>query len=545
VAVQLDAAPFGRLILSPLAPAGKNRRLEEGYQSEGPVSEFFSPISPAGNDTIETRGGDYDAPRLGATIERAPVGIAHFDVDGRFAFVNPQLCAIFGFSRDEMLAMRFHEISFPDDLPRCLALTSQLATGAIPKYTIEKRFSRRDGGFVYVRVIVSAIRDGAGAVAYFLGIVEDLSEFWAAEEGRRDAEERLKVALLASDTGIYRYDFKSQSLDWANGLAAIFGFPENEPLQSLERLLGAIHPDDLPAVLTAYDQSASQGADFSKDFRIVLPDGSIRWITDKARLTRDPDGTPRYLTGACIDVTHLVEAREAERAARAEAERARGLRDDMLAIVAHDLRNPVHTIMLSAGAMEDFDLSPEEERQQLALIRRSAGGMDRLIRDLLDVTQIETGRLAIHATPLSIDSVVSEAIALCEKHAESAGLVIEASVPPGVARVKADRARILQVIGNLLGNAIKFTDRGGRIIVSVVHANDVVQVSVEDTGRGMSRDELPRVFEAYWQADPKSRKGVGLGLAIVRGIVVAHGGTIEVESSPAVGSTFRFTLPVA
>lgn len=511
------------------------------------MAEFSPETSAAAGDgrvgghpTLDDQGRSFDA-----TVERAPVGIAHFDVEGRFLFVNSQLSAIFGFSSDELLAMRFHEISFPDDLPRCLALMTQLGTGAIPKYAIEKRFTRRDGSVVYVRVIVSAIRDATGGVAHFIGIVEDLSEFWAAEQGRRDAEERLRAALRASDTGIYRYDFKTQSLDWANGLAVIFGFPENEPLQSLERLLGAIHPDDLPAVLAAYERSATHGADFSKDFRIIRPDGSIRWITDKALITRDENGAPRYLTGACIDVTHLVQAQEAERAARAEAERARGLRDDMMAIVAHDLRNPVHTIMLSAGAMEDFDLSPEEKRQQLALIRRSAGGMDRLIRDLLDVTQIEAGRLTIQATPLAIDAVVREAVALCEKQAESVGLAISCSVSPDLPRVLADRARLLQVVGNLMGNAIKFTDRGGRITIGAVRENDFVQVSVEDTGRGMSADELPLVFEAYWQADPKSRKGVGLGLAIVRGIVTAHGGTITVQSSPGVGSKFQFTLPTA
>jgi signal transduction histidine kinase len=235
----------------------------------------------------------------------------------------------------------------------------------------------------------------------------------------------------------------------------------------------------------------------------------------------------------------------AERAARAEAERARELRDEMLAIVAHDLRNPVHTIMLSAGAMAELALSESENAAQLALIRRSAGGMDHLIRDLLDVTQIERGRLAIQPAPAIIDATIAEAVALCTKRAEAVGVTIGTFVEPDLPPVLADHARVVQAVGNLVANSVKFTDRGGRVMVQARKADGSIEVVVEDTGRGMTPDELPRVFDAYWQGDPTSRKGVGLGLAIVRGIVDAHGGSVAVESSPGVGSTFRFTLPLA
>jgi PAS domain S-box-containing protein len=475
---------------------------------------------------------------VASTIERAPVGIAHFDLMGRFTLVNPQLCAIFGLDRDELLTRTFQEISFPEDLSRCLALTAKLSANEIPRYAVEKRFVRPDGSFVYVRVIVSAVRDHTGEVSYFLGIVEDLSEYWAAEQGRREAESRLALALEAAETGIYRYDFQSKSLDWANGLAKVFGFDEREPLQSLDRLLGAIHPDDLPKVLQAYERSATTGDDFHEHFRIVRPDGRVRWIADRANITLEADGRPRYLTGACTDVTALMQA-------RGDAERASQVRDEVMAIVAHDLRNPVHTIMLASGAMADLALSEEENRRHLALIRRSARGMDHLIRDLLDASQIEQGRLAISAALTDIESVVGEAATLSSTKASDAGLSIDTLVDSGVPPVYADRDRILQVLGNLLGNAIKFSSQGCKIRIHATHTDNAVTIAVSDTGCGISDDQLPFVFDRYWQAERKTTKGVGLGLSIVRGIVEAHGGHVSVESALGAGSTFRISLPVS
>lgn len=502
------------------------------------MPDSYVPTTPIADDSRLRAGKRSLESNVAVTVERAPVGIAHFDITGRFTLVNPQLCAIFGLDRDELLKKTFQEISFPEDLPRCLGLTAQLAANQIPRYAVEKRFVRPDGSTIYVRVIVSAVRDNATSeVSYFLGIVEDLSEYWVAEQGRRDAESRLAIALAAAETGIYRYDFHSQSLDWANGLAKVFGFDDTEPLQSLERLLGAIHPDDLAKVVDAYSRSATTGADFNENFRVVRSDGVTRWIADRAHMTLDENGRPQYLTGACTDVTALMQA-------RGEAERASKVRDEVMAIVAHDLRNPVHTIMLAAGAMADFALSDEENVRHLALIRRSAGGMDHLIRDLLDATQIQQGRLAISVAPIDIGPLIVEAAALSSTKAAECDLTIETNVERSLPLVRADRDRILQVLGNLLGNAIKFTARGGKISITASQHDRVVVVSVSDTGRGMSADQLLLVFDRYWQAERKTTKGVGLGLAIVRGIVEAHGGVVSVASTLGVGSTFQFTLPV-
>jgi PAS domain S-box-containing protein len=487
-----------------------------------------------------------------ATVERAPVGIGHFATDGRFLFVNAQLCAILGLSRETLLARTFQSITFPDDLPRCLEVTAQLATGAIQKYTLDKRFNRPDGTLVYTRVIASAARDARGAVSYYIGIVEDLSEQWAIEEGRRGAEDRLRLALDASRTGIYRYDFRTLSLDWTNNLGSVFGFPDGDALRSLDQLLATIHPDDLPAVVAAYQKSAEEAIDFNQDFRIVRPDGSVRWISDRARMTVDANGAPVYLTGACVDITALRESeaeRETilarERQARLEAEQGATLRDEVMAIVAHDLRNPVHTIVMSSAAMLELDLGEEARRQQVAVIRRSAYAMEHLIRDLLDVTRIESGRLTVDRKPVSVAPLLAEMCDAFDRQARDLGVALELEVAPEVQEILADRDRVSQVLSNLIGNALKFTAREGRVALRARPLEGFVELSVSDTGKGIPAADLPRVFDRFWQADRGAKQGVGLGLAIVRGIVDAHGGRTEAESTLGKGSTFRFSLPAA
>src|SRR5438045_7046353 len=408
---------------------------------------------PGGSDVLLPRAGER--PPFEITVEHAPVGIGHFDHSGRFLFVNPQLCAMLGLTRDELLEKTFQEISFADDLPRCLELTKRLAAGEIPRYTLEKRFTRSDGSLVPARVMVTMVRDSVTDPSFFIGIVEDLSEQQEAAEARRATEERLELALEASRTGIYRYDFGAEALDWSNGLGRLFGFPEGDRLQSLDRLLGAVHADDLQQVLGAYERSATQGEDFDEEFRIVLPDGSVRWISGRARMTLDVMGKPKYLTGACVDITKRREAeaaraqmRESERAARADTARAMALRDEVLAIVAHDLRNQLHAVLLG-----------------IELVQRSALGMDALIRDLLDATHIEIGRLPVVVAAMSVRSVVDDALAMSTKQALERRLTLESDLPHDLPDVRADRNRILQVLDNLVGNAMKFTSSPGRITI--------------------------------------------------------------------------------
>jgi PAS domain S-box-containing protein len=222
------------------------------------------------------------------------------------------------------------------------------------------------------------------------------------------------------------------------------------------------------------------------------------------------------------------------------------LRDQMLSVVAHDLRNPLATILLQASAQKRR--SPELERRSqkpVEVIHRAATHMNRLIQDLLAVALMEASQLIIERVRLSAGELVVEAVDMQRALASSSSLELRVDVDRDVPAIWGDRDRLLQVFENLIGNAIKFTKAGGRIRAGAASGDDEVVFWVADTGCGISAESLPRVFDRFWQATRADRQGAGLGLPIARGIVEAHGGRIWVESTQGQGTTFSFTIPAA
>jgi signal transduction histidine kinase len=227
-----------------------------------------------------------------------------------------------------------------------------------------------------------------------------------------------------------------------------------------------------------------------------------------------------------------------------DAEQATRTRDEVLAMVSHDLRNPLNLVLTANEFLLETatGLQPQE-RDQLQMIRRATAQMNRLIQDLLEVSGMEAGNISMEARPEAVEPLVREVCGMLE-HAASAGSIgLVCEVAPDLPRVCADRDRIHQVLGNLIGNALKFTPEGGRIHVRADRDGDCVRVSVTDDGEGIGEEDLPHVFDRFWQARRAREGGAGLGLAIAQRIIDAHGGEIRVESEVGRGSTFVFTLP--
>jgi signal transduction histidine kinase len=242
------------------------------------------------------------------------------------------------------------------------------------------------------------------------------------------------------------------------------------------------------------------------------------------------------------------------------AQDATRARDDLVAIVSHDLRNPIHTIHMAASFL--LETAPPTDRRltsrrQLEVIQRAATRANRLIQDLLDVARIQAGGLVVDPNPVNAASLVQEAIDSATPLAGAAGLQIRRAVDEPTPDVLCDRDRILQVFANLIGNAIKFTPRGGDIAVGARHQGVIVEDQesvasanearfwIQDTGPGIPPENIPHVFDRYWQARSTAKLGTGLGLSIAKGIVEAHGGRIWVDSELGKGACFAFTLPVA
>jgi PAS domain S-box-containing protein len=253
---------------------------------------------------------------------------------------------------------------------------------------------------------------------------------------------------------------------------------------------------------------------------------------------------------AAHDVPHIEEL--GQRAALAvenarlfrEAEQATGARDQMLGVVAHDLRNPLHTILMATALLDDGLEPGTTPQRQVAMVNRAGERMSRLIQDLLDVQRMDSGRLEIERRPISARALLVDAHEMLRPLAEKEGLSLTLAVPPTLPTISADPHRLHQVLGNLVGNAIKFTPKHGSILLRGEELPGEVRIEIADTGPGIAADQLPHVFGQFWQASPTDRRGIGLGLAIAKGIVESHDGRIWVESVLGEGSSFFFTVPV-
>jgi signal transduction histidine kinase/DNA-binding response OmpR family regulator len=219
-------------------------------------------------------------------------------------------------------------------------------------------------------------------------------------------------------------------------------------------------------------------------------------------------------------------------------------RDEVLSVVSHDLRNPLAVVSMSAYQLRRSGISADDPRLALIeKIERASTRMTRLIDDLLDITCIDAGAVALTRVGHQVEGLLTEAIELHRPIAEGKSVLLEVRPSPNLPCVDADRHRALQVLSNLLGNAIKFTPAGGRVILVAKAAGAELLFQVQDTGPGIRSEDLPRLFDRFWQVSRGDRRGTGLGLAIAKGFVEAHGGRISVESSVGAGSTFSFTLP--
>jgi PAS domain S-box-containing protein len=219
-------------------------------------------------------------------------------------------------------------------------------------------------------------------------------------------------------------------------------------------------------------------------------------------------------------------------------------REDMMAVVGHDLRSPLGAVQLSATLLLNQLGGDQRARRHLEMIQRGCSRIENLIDDLLDTASIRAGRFQIEAVSQSIDDVVEEALDLQRPLADEKGITLQRRSDLQSIRVVCDRDRVLQVFGNLIGNALKFCRAGDSITISGARDGAAVRFSIADSGPGIDPRLLPHLFDPYWSAPQHERHGSGLGLYIVRGIVEAHGGRVWVESSPGNGATFYFTLPI-
>jgi len=475
--------------------------------------------------------------RFRLTIDEAPIGMALVALDGRFVRVNRVLCEIVGYSPDELTRLTFQAITHPDDLDTDLALADKLARGEIPRYRLEKRYIRKDGTVVDI-MLNSSILCGPGGALHYIVQIEDISEQKRAEQALRLSEAKFSGIVSIAADAIISVDSDQRMTVFNEGAESIFGYRKSEAIgQSLDILIPerfrTIHHQHFAQFAAAQDAARKMGERI--DVFGLRKNGEE--FPAEASISKVVVGDITFFSVVLRDITVRKNTEGALR-------RAVAAREHVLGIVAHDLRNPLSNITQCLALQAAMPQNALLGRKTVEIISRAATRMNHLIQDLLDVTLLEAGQMKIERERITAANLLLEAVEMQMPLAYSAGVDIRLDVAGDVEDVWGGRERLLQVLENLIGNAVKFTKAGGRITVGAARKNDEVLFWVSDTGCGIAPENLPSVFDPFWQATAKSRRlGAGLGLPITKGIVEAHGGRIWVESTPGLGATFFFTIP--
>ena len=375
------------------------------------------------------------------------------------------------------------------------------------------------------------------------------------QEALRENEERLRLATETGRVGIWDWDIGTDRISWTESLYEMHGVSKDEVI-GVDSFSSLVHPEDRARVVQAIDDSLKSHNAYELEFRILKRNGEVGWIFTNAVVFRDAAGNPSRLVGVTLDITDRKRA-EAERDAvlareqelRRAAEEANRLKDEFLATMSHELRNPLNVILGYSELLlrtDEFRSSSQLARMGEAM-RRNALAQSHLIRDLLDLSRLRSGKLTLNTETVSVVTAITNAVETVRADATAKEIDLNIDTPDGALFIEGDLLRVEQIIWNLLTNAVKFTPPGGRVLVRAARDNDDVVLSVADNGQGIDGIFLPHVFEMFRQADAstsRAQSGMGIGLALVRQLVELHGGTVEVKSAGVgLGTCFTVRFP--
>ncbi|MBN3926065.1 ATP-binding protein [Nostoc sp. NMS4] len=465
------------------------------------------------------------------------------DREWRYTFVNEQVAEIVGIPKEELLGRIIWEV-FPDVVES--EFDTQVHRAFAQNTVIQFEYFYP----AWQRWFENRVYPFAEGVSIF---VTEISDRKQAEKALRQSEEKFRnmadnapFMVWVTDTNSYCtylsqswYDFTGQSEEMGLG----FGW------------LNAVHPEDYHDVRNVFLEANSSCSAFRMEYRLRRKDGKYRSCIDAANPWFGVDGEFKGYIGSVIDITErkVAEAErdrllELEQAARTEAERANRIKDEFLAVLSHELRSPLNPILGWARLLQTREFDAVALKKAIATIERNAKLQAQLIEDLLDVSRILQGKLNLKMFPVNLVLVIEGGLETVRLAAEAKNIQIQTILDASLGHVLGDSSRLQQVIWNLLSNAVKFTPEGGKIDIQLDRFDTQAQITVSDTGKGITPDFLPYVFEYFRQADGTTTRkfgGLGLGLAIVRHLIELHGGTILAESlGEGQGAIFRVRIPL-
>jgi PAS domain S-box-containing protein len=484
---------------------------------------------------------------LAAIVDSSDDAIIGKTLDGRITSWNASAQRLFGYGAAEAVGKPISIIIPAERMDEGAQVLERLRRGDVIDLAETVRVSK-DGRRVDISLAVSPIKDARGRIVGASSIARDISEHKRVIEALRASEEKFHQMADAVPDILFTSDSQGV-IEYTNQRFYEYtGVPQGTAEQF--RWAGAIHPDDMVAAAVEWPRLVAQGQPFQIEFRLRVADGSYRWFMSRAYPIRDGQGQVVKWYGSCTEIEEQKQAQEerekllrAEQKARFQAEAANRAKDEFLAMLGHELRNPLGAILTSMEILEHFGADARRAAKAREIMGRQLKHLVRLVDDLLDVARVTRGRIELRRQAVDLGENVKACVNALGERLSSHDVKVE--VEP--MWVNADPTRLEQIVTNLLRNAIEYTPVGGHIHVSVRAEGGNAVIRVEDGGAGIPPELLPRIFDLFVQDErglDRSGGGLGIGLTLTRRLVELHDGTVEAASpGPGAGSVFTVRLP--
>ncbi len=458
------------------------------------------------------------------------------NADGWIHWYNDRWYEYTGTTAAEMEGWGWQRVHDPAVLPGAMERwRDSIQTGKPFEMTFPLK--GQDGVFRPFLTRVSPLRDSAGNVMQWFGSNTDVSPLIEAEQALRQSEGRLQQGLVAARMTVWDWDPGTGALIFSQNVDAILGCtPAN-----MAEVLDQMHADDVGPLRSGLESALLRRSEFQQVCRFSRPDdGQLIWLDFRGTVGGDDQGSNRFMRGIFVDISERMRASE-------ELRQAGRLKDDFLAMLAHELRNPLAPIAMAAQLLRHPDLSVERARQTGDIIARQVTHMTKLVDDLLDVSRVTRGLVVLEKESLDLRTVAATAIEQVRPMLDSRRHTLAIDLGSQPPMVCGDKTRLIQVVSNLLTNAARYTPEGGQIILALKVEGPEVELSLRDNGIGIEQELLPHVFELFAQGErtpDRAQGGLGLGLALVKSIVELHAGRVGVTSEFRKGSVFTVALPL-
>ena len=478
--------------------------------------------------------------RLESSMAAAEIGSWVWNLKSREVTLDRNLAALYG--RDSSAALRgdpslLHQQIHPEDLPRVLAAEdASRETGRLE--STEYRILLPDQSVRWVVSRGTVLTDALHEPIMLLGLLIDITAQRVAERALRQSEKLYRAIGESIDYGVWVTDASGHNVYASDSFLNLIGI--NQEQCSNLGWTDLLHPDDVQGTTTSWLECVSTGGMWYREHRFLGVDGHYHPILAQGVQMRDEDGRPTGWAGINLDISRIKKTEEALR----EADRRK---DEFLATLAHELRNPLAPIRHAARLLGVKGLDEAQGVAAREIIARQVSRMALLLDDLLELSRITRGRLELRKEPVAVAALVSAALETAQPLIDSKHHELIVNLPPENTELVVDPLRMSQALSNLLTNAAKYTDPGGRIVLDIECTSRNVHFAVSDSGIGIQASVLPTIFEMFSQVDSaidRSEGGLGIGLALVKGLVSLHGGTVQAASSgQGQGSTFTIRLP--